>query len=51
MLQRELKRKQTNELPRVPGLKERFVYRDAWTRLNVSPAKIMQVSLCLCVDN
>ena len=27
----------------VPGLKFAFVYRDNWTRLNVRPAKIMQV--------
>ena len=29
--------------PRVPGLRYNFVYRDVWTRLNVFPAKIMQV--------
>ena len=28
---------------KVPGLKYAFVYRDNWTRLNVLPAKIMQV--------
>ncbi len=28
---------------RVPGLKESFIYRDIWTRLNVKPAKINQV--------
>ena len=28
---------------RVPGLKYCHVVRDAWTRLNVLPAKIMQV--------
>jgi len=33
----------SNQLPRVPGLKEKFVYRDSWTRLNVKRAKIMQV--------
>lgn len=27
----------------VPGLKSNFIYRDSWTRLNVRPAKIMQV--------
>ena len=30
----------------VPRLKEAHVLKDAWTKLNVSPAKIMQV----CVD-
>ena len=43
MLQRELERKKNNQLSRVPGLKENYVYRDPWTRLNVKPAKIMQV--------
>ena len=28
---------------KVPGLKYAFVYQDNWTRLNVLPAKIMQV--------
>lgn len=28
----------------VPDMKESYVIRDAWTRLNVKPAKIMQVS-------
>lgn len=28
---------------RVPKLKYSYIFRDAWTRLNVSPAKIMQV--------
>ena len=28
---------------KVPGLKYAFVHRDNWTRLNVRPAKIMQV--------
>ena len=34
----------------VPGLKFAFVYRDNWTRLNIRPAKIMQVpSLFNCI--
>ena len=43
MLAREMKRISQNSLPRVPGLKESHVFRDPWTRLNVKPAKIMQV--------
>lgn len=43
MLKRELKRIQSGQLVRVQGLKESFVHRDTWTRLNVKPAKIMQV--------
>ena len=43
MLKREVGRMSKNELVRVPGLKESYVYRDSWTRLNVKPAKIMQV--------
>ena len=46
-LEREIQRKRKDELPRVPGLKESFVYRDSWTRLNVKPAKIMQVCKCI----
>ena len=30
---------------RVPGLKYSYIVRDNWTRLNVLPAKIMQVIL------
>lgn len=52
MLAREVSRIKRNELPRVPGLKESYVHRDPWTRLNVKPAKIMQVLYLLHnVDN
>lgn len=34
----------------VPGLKYAHVYRDNWTRLNVRPAKIMQVCSVSCVN-
>ena len=51
MLHREVQRRQSNQLPRVPGLKENFVFRDPWTRLNVKPAKIMQVrTLSACIE-
>ena len=43
MLKREVETMKKSELVRVPGLKENYVYRDSWTRLNVKPAKIMQV--------
>lgn len=33
---------------KVPGLKYAFVYRDNWTRLNMRPAKIMQVIIYAC---
>lgn len=36
-------RVEQNLARRVPGLRYSFVYRDSWTRLNVLPAKIMQV--------
>ena len=39
----ELERAENGLSRRVPGLKYAFVYRDNWTRLNVRPAKIMQV--------
>ncbi len=40
---REVERARTNQLRRVPDLKESHIHRDCWTRLNVKPAKIMQV--------
>ena len=30
---------------RVPGMRESYVYRDIWSRLNVKPGRIMQVSI------
>ena len=35
---------------RVPGLKYSHIVRDNWTRLNVQPAKIMQVKV-QCIHN
>ena len=40
---REVERSRTNQLRRIPDLKESHIRRDCWTRLNVKPAKIMQV--------
>ena len=34
----------------VPRLKEAHCLRDAWTKLNVHPAKIMQVSYIMLVN-
>lgn len=54
MFEREVQRAKAGVPRRVPGLRESYVYRDIWTRLNVKPAKIMQVSyvcgLCNFVD-
>ena len=39
-------------LTQLPEMRERYIYRDNWTRLNVKPAKIMQVIciiVCLCM--
>lgn len=47
MYRRELARIKANMLVRVPGLKESHIVRDSWTRLNVKPAKIMQVMFFL----
>ena len=52
MWDREKKRRNDNQIRLVPRLNEGFVKRDSWTRLNVPPAKIMQVisnpsNLCL----
>ena len=44
MFAHEVGRLKEQKKVRVPGLKSNFVYRDSWTRLNVRPAKKMQVS-------
>ena len=44
MYQREVSRAKQNLTRMVPRLKEVHVVRDSWTKLNVSPAKIMQVN-------
>ena len=44
LYKRETDRKKTGQCVRVPKLKANHVYRDAWTRLNVLPSKVMQVS-------
>ena len=43
MYARETERARQQQTRMVPRLKEVHVLRDAWTKLNVSPAKIMQV--------
>ena len=43
MLACEIQRIKHKNLPRIPGLNESHMFRDPWTRLNVKPAKIMQV--------
>ena len=44
MYQRECDRVSKGLTRMVPKMKEVFVIRDSWTKLNVAPAKIMQVS-------
>ena len=44
MFGRETHRARAGVSRRVHRLWESYVYRDIWTRLNVKPAKIMQVS-------
>ena len=41
---REVKRIKCGQVTRVPKLKESHIVRDSWTRLNVLPSKVMQVS-------
>ena len=45
VFQADMKRAKSGLTRRVPGLKYSDVVRDSWTRLNVLPAKIMQVCL------
>ena len=46
--ERDQERVGQNLARRVPGLRYSFVHRDNWTRLNVLPAKIMQVLKFIC---
>ena len=43
-IERELGRIQSGQVTRVPKLKESHIRRDSWTRLNVLPSKVIQVS-------
>jgi len=47
MYTREVDRARQQQTHMDPRLKEVHVLRDAWTKLNISPAKIMQVLLFL----
>lgn len=51
VFQEEMERAVNGLSRKVPGLKYAFVYRDNWTRLNVRPAKIMQVHVCCEISN
>lgn len=44
---RDKARREQGCAPKVPNLKYNYVYSDAWTRLNVLPAKIMPVTITL----
>ena len=46
MYERETKRRNTGQCVCVQKLKANYIYRDAWTRLNVLPSKVMQV-ICI----
>ena len=50
MWERDLARTDTKNgglLTQLPGMRERYIHRDSWTRLNVKPAKIMQVGVII----
>ena len=52
MYSRECSRRDNGNARMVPRLREAYILRDSWTKLNVMPAKIMQVSTkqnCLVV--
>lgn len=44
MFERECQRMSKGLTRMVPKLRESHIIRDVWTKLNVTPAKIMQVS-------
>ena len=51
MWQRECERSEKGEMRRIPKLLPSYIERDAWTKLNVAPAKIMQVCSCIiCLE-
>ena len=43
MFERECQRVSSGLTRMVPRMREAYIIRDAWTKLNVTPAKIMQV--------
>ena len=45
MYKREIKRRNLGAARMVPRLRESYVLRDSWTKLNVAPAKVMQVQV------
>lgn len=45
MFTRECERADKGVARMVPKLREVHIIRDSWTKLNVAPAKIMQVSI------
>lgn len=51
LYERECARVKEGKTRMVPKLKEVHIIRDSWTKLNVSPAKIMQVCSCLLADS
>ena len=46
---RECQRRDSGQARMVPKLREVHILRDLWTKLNVAPAKIMQV--CSSINN
>ena len=48
LYERELERVSQGQTRMVPCIKEAHCLRDAWTKLNVHPAKIMQVRRDRC---
>ena len=45
LYERELSRIRSGQCSRVPKLKQSYILRDSWTRLNVLPSKVMQVKM------
>ena len=43
MWERDIKRTADGKLSHLSGMQQRYITRDCWTKLNVKPAKIMQV--------
>lgn len=44
MYKRECARRNQGSARMIPKMRESYIIRDSWTKLNVAPAKIMQAS-------
>lgn len=51
MYSRECQRQEKEQTRMIPKLSESYILHESWTKLNVVPAKIMQVGKCTVCYN